>query len=85
MAVTFQGAPLGAGPGNLPSKTWHVNCGGVLAANIAADLSAGCRLLGLYDCDDPKDAEPDTLCYRCWHNAPAWYATPGPIPGEEPS
>src|SRR5216683_1271528 len=36
---------------NLPSKTWLVNCGWVLAANIAADLAAWCRLLGLYDCD----------------------------------
>ena len=41
---------------NLPSK---VNCGWVLAA----DLAAWCRLLGLYDCEDVKDAEPDTL--RC--------------------
>jgi len=49
---------------NLPSKTWTVNCGWVLAANIAADMSAWCRLLGLYDCDDLKDAEPDTLRYR---------------------
>ncbi len=52
---------------NLPSKTWVVNCGWALAANIAADLSAWCRLLGLYDCDDLKDAEPDTLRYRLWH------------------
>jgi hypothetical protein len=52
---------------NLPSKTWQVNCGWVLAANIAADLSAWCRLLSLYDCDDLKDAEPDTLRYRLWH------------------
>ena len=51
---------------NLPSKTWIVNCGWVLAANLAADLSAWCRLLGLYDCDDLKDAEPDTLRYRLW-------------------
>jgi len=51
---------------NLPSKTWQVNCGWVVAANIAADLSAWCRLLGLYDCDDLKDAEPDTLRYRLW-------------------
>ena len=51
---------------NLPSKTWQVNCGWVLAANIAADLSAWCRLLGLYDCDDLKDAEPGTLRYRLW-------------------
>ena len=43
------------------TKTWVVNCGWVLAANLAADLAAWCRLLGLYDCDDLKDAEPDTL------------------------
>ena len=49
---------------NLPSKTWVVNCGWVLAANLAADLAAWTRLLGLYDCDDLKDAEPDTLRYR---------------------
>ena len=36
----------------------------MLAANLAADLAAWCRLLGLYDCDDLKDAEPDTLRYR---------------------
>jgi hypothetical protein len=52
---------------NLPSKTWVVNCGWVLAANIAADLSAWCRLLGLYDQEDLKDAEPDTLRYRLWY------------------
>src|SRR5487761_1761915 len=52
---------------NLPSKTRAVNRGWVLAANIAADLAAWCRLLGLYDCDDLKDAEPDTLRYRLWH------------------
>jgi hypothetical protein len=51
---------------NLPSKAWQVNCGWVLAASIAADLSAWCQLLGLYDCDDLKDAEPDTLRYRFW-------------------
>jgi Transposase DDE domain group 1 len=49
---------------NLPSKTWQVNCGWVLAANIAADLTAWCRLLGLHDQHDLKDAEPDTLRYR---------------------
>jgi hypothetical protein len=51
---------------NLPSKAWVVNCGWVLAANIAADLSAWCRLLGLYDQEDLEDAEPDTLRYRLW-------------------
>lgn len=49
---------------NLPSKTWLVNCGWVLAANIAADLAAWCQLLGLYDQDDLKDAEPQTLRFR---------------------
>jgi len=49
---------------NLPSKTWQVNCGWVLAANLAADLAAWTRLPGLYDCDDLKDAEPETLRYR---------------------
>ena len=52
---------------NLPSKTWAVNCGWVLAANIAADLAAWCQMLGLYDCDDLKDAEPQTLRFRLWH------------------
>jgi Transposase DDE domain group 1 len=52
---------------NLPSKTWQVNCGWVLAANIAADLAAWSRLLGFYDCPGLKDAEPDTLRYRVWH------------------
>ena len=56
-----------AGLRNLPSKTWAVNCGWVLAANIAADLDAWCRLLGLYDQADLKDAEPGTLRYRLWH------------------
>ena len=50
----------------LPSKARVVNCGWVLAANIAAGLSAWCRLLGLYDHEDLKDAEPDTLRYRLW-------------------
>jgi hypothetical protein len=49
---------------NLPSKTRIVNCGRVLAANIAADLAAWCRLPGLYDRDGLRDAEPDTLRYR---------------------
>jgi hypothetical protein len=52
---------------NLPSKTWQVNKGWVLAANIAADLTAWARLLGLHDIDGLKDAAPDTLRYRIWH------------------
>ena len=34
---------------NLPSKTWTVNAGWVLARNIAADIDARTRLLVLYD------------------------------------
>jgi hypothetical protein len=48
---------------NLPSKTWVVSCGWVLAPTSPP---AWRRLLGLYDCDDLKDAEPDTLRYRLW-------------------
>ena len=51
----------------LPSKSWQVNCGWVIAANIAADLAAWTRLLGLCDDDDLREAAPDTLRYRIWH------------------
>jgi hypothetical protein len=52
---------------NLPSKTWQVTAGWVLAANIAAELAAWTRLLG--HCDDAElaNADPDTLRYRVWH------------------
>src|SRR5208282_3462369 len=52
---------------NLPSKTWQVNCGWVIAANIAADLTAWTRLLGFRDDPDLQEADPDTLRYRIWH------------------
>ena len=52
---------------NLPSKTWQVNCGWVIAANIAADLAAWTRLLGFHDDADLREADPDTLRYRIWH------------------
>jgi len=52
---------------NLPSKTWQVNAGWVIAANIAADLAAWTRLLGHYDQEELRDADPDTLRYRIWH------------------
>jgi hypothetical protein len=61
---------------NLPSKTWQVNCGWVLAANIAADLTAWNRLLGFHDCADLKDAEPDTLRPGSGTSLPAWCTTP---------
>ena len=52
---------------NLPSKTWQVNAGWVLAAGIAADLAAWTRLLGCHDDPGLRDADPETLRYRIWH------------------
>jgi Transposase DDE domain group 1 len=52
---------------NLPSKSWQVNRGWVIAANIAADLTAWTRLLGFCDDEELRDADPDTLRYRVWH------------------
>jgi len=52
---------------NLPSKAWQASKGWVLAANLAADLTAWARILGLYDQQELRDAEPDTLRYRIWH------------------
>jgi hypothetical protein len=51
---------------NLPSRTWQVNKGWVLAANIAADLHAWARLICLHDQEELADAAPDTLRYRLW-------------------
>jgi Transposase DDE domain group 1 len=51
---------------NLPSKSWQVNTGWVLAANIAADLAAWTRLLGFRDDEELRDADPGTL-RRIWH------------------
>ena len=38
----------------LPSKASQVNCGLVIAANIAADLPAWSRLPGFYDIEDMR-------------------------------
>jgi hypothetical protein len=68
-AVVEDGVRNGKAMGlrNLPSKSWQVNCGWVLAASIAADLAAWTRLIGLHDQEGLKDAEPQTLRYRLWH------------------
>jgi len=68
-AVVEDGVRTGkaAGLRNLPSKSWRVNCGWTVAADIAADLQAWCRLLSLHDIDGLKDAEPGTLRHRLWH------------------
>jgi hypothetical protein len=60
--------------GTCPPKAWIVNRGWVLAANIAADLTAWLRLLGLPDQPDLAHAEPGTLRYRQLH-LPAKLAT----------
>jgi hypothetical protein len=46
---------------NLPTRTWQINVGWILAANIAADLTTWTHLLGLCDDDELRDVDPDTL------------------------
>jgi hypothetical protein len=52
---------------NLPSKSWEVNRGWMLAANLGHDLDCWVRLLALHDQDDLERAEPDTMRYRIYH------------------
>lgn len=52
---------------NLPSKTWTVNLGWVLAACLATGIDAWTRLLGLHDDTDLARAEPCTMRYCLWH------------------
>lgn len=52
---------------NLPSTTWTVNRGWVLAAALAADLDAWTRLLGLAHHPQLAVAEPATMRYCLWH------------------
>ena len=61
---------------NLPSKSWQVNCGWVIAANIAADLTAWTRLLGVCDDPDLREADPETLRDGSGISPPGWPATP---------
>jgi hypothetical protein len=51
----------------LPSHHWTINRGWVLATNLACDIDAWTRLLGLHDQPDLTHAEPGTLRYRLWH------------------
>ena len=57
-----------------PAKPGPSTRGWVLACNIAADLAAWTRLLGLHDQPELAHAEPDTLRYRILH-LPAKLAT----------
>ncbi|WP_460498730.1 transposase [Glycomyces tarimensis] len=50
----------------LPSQTWAVNESWILAANIAADLDAWTKLLGLRDQPALADAEIDTMRHRLY-------------------
>lgn len=52
---------------NLPSQSWQVNTGWILAANLACDLDAWLRLLTLHDSGDLADAEPGTMRFRLYH------------------
>ncbi|MFE9969895.1 transposase [Streptomyces hirsutus] len=52
---------------NLPSSSWQINTGWVLAANLATDLDAWLRLLTLHDSEDLADAEPATMRFRLYH------------------
>lgn len=52
---------------NLPSKSWEINRGWMLSANLAAGLDAWVRLLALHDTEDLADAEPDTMRFRLYH------------------
>jgi hypothetical protein len=52
---------------NLPSQSWQINTGWMLAANLAADLDAWLRLLTLHDSKDLAGAEPDTMRFRLYH------------------
>jgi SecD/SecF fusion protein len=76
--VTYHGVRTAKAMGlrNLPSKSWQVNTGWVIAANIAADLAAWTRLLGFGDDPGLREAGPDTLRYRVWHIPAGSPATP---------
>lgn len=52
---------------NLTSKSWQVNRGWMLAANLGHDLDCWVRLLALHDQGELARAEPDTMRYRLYH------------------
>ncbi|MEU2835228.1 IS1380 family transposase [Streptomyces lavendulae] len=52
---------------SLPSQSWDVNRAWMLTANLAADLDAWTRLLGLHDIDALALAEPETKRFRLYH------------------
>jgi hypothetical protein len=78
---------------NLPSKTWVVNCGWVLAANLAADLAAWCRLSACTTSRTSRTPSRTRCATGYGRCPPGSSATPGsassssagPGPGRTPS
>ena len=70
--------------GTSPPRPGRSTRGWVIAANIAADLTAWTRLLGLCDHQDLRDADPDTLRYRIWHIPARRPARPRAHPQDQP-
>ncbi|WP_226966662.1 transposase [Streptomyces phaeolivaceus] len=65
---------------NLPSASWEVNRGWMLAANLASDLDAWVRLLTLHDVEGLTDAEPKTMRFRLYHLPACPPRRPRPTP-----
>jgi hypothetical protein len=68
----------------LLSKTWQVNAGWVIAANIAADLAAWTRLLGHHDDPGLREANPGTLRPGLAPARPARPPRPAADPRDQP-
>ena len=70
---------------NLPSKSWQVNRGWVIAANTAADLAAWTRLLGFGDPPGPAGRRPGNAPLpRLAHPRPPGPARPRAHPQDQP-
>jgi hypothetical protein len=77
-AIVEDGVRTGkaAGLRNLPSKSWRVNCGWVLAANIAADLQACAGSSASTTATAWKTQSRTRSATGSGTSPPAWSATP---------